>query len=87
MRWKKLPVIAGRLETPAREIDREKFRGRVETARRRIATFHFVGGDERQIVFDLIWRRSYRRRVELLRMPQPFSIYLRRVERKLREMW
>ena len=49
----KTAVVARRFETPAREIHREELRGRIESARRRVASFHFVGSDERQIVFRL----------------------------------
>src|ERR1043165_1924152 len=46
-------VITGGFETPAMQIHREKLRGRVEATRRRIASFHFVGSDEGQIISQL----------------------------------
>src|SRR6185369_14580715 len=52
----KTSIIAGRLKPPTREIHREELRSRVETARRRVASFHFVRGDERQIVSQLVCR-------------------------------
>src|SRR5262249_5780423 len=51
---KKTAVVARGLEPPAREIHRQKLRGCVETARRRVASFHFVGSDKRQIVSELV---------------------------------
>ena len=42
-------VIARGFESPSRQIKRDELRDRVQTARRCVASFHLVRGDEREI--------------------------------------
>src|SRR5437762_10065566 len=50
---KESPVVARRLESPMVKIERDEFSSRIQSARRRVAAFHLVRGDERKIISQL----------------------------------
>src|SRR6266446_8847206 len=55
---KESAVVARRLESPMVKIERDELGSRIQSARRRVAAFHLIRGNERKIVSQL--RRSNR---------------------------
>src|SRR5204863_7887745 len=47
------PIVTGRLESPTPKIHGNELGGRIQATRRRVASFHFIGSDEKKVAAQL----------------------------------